>query len=163
LRAIEKDGPRLDYGLGLLAVARQDHAAARKHLSKLTDLPYARKKVCSLLARLADGNEELARSYEKKANGLPMDVDWLNPFEEAIRPYKVDPSNRLAHYRDLEQGGRDAEALACLRQLVAESPDAAVCFTLGLALFKRNQFEEAQKALRESLRFEPQNAKTHYF
>lgn len=166
LRALEKTGadrPRIQFGLGLLALARGDRPQARHYLSQLIDSPFARKKACSLLAGLMEDNQQPTLDYRRKAADLPDDLRWPDHFTADIPTYQVDPTRRLTTYRELKAQGRPGEALKYLVQLVTDEPDEMTCFILGYDLLAMHQFEQAEQALRQALTFNPHNPKTHLF
>jgi tetratricopeptide (TPR) repeat protein len=162
LRRIEPESPRVHFGLGLLATARQDTSAAREHLSKLTQSPFARKRVCLLLASLPGLDRSEATRYSQQAATLANDFPWPDPLLIEMNAHRVDRKTRLDQFEQLEDEGKHVEALHLLRQLVAESPDAEVCFALAQRLLQRDEPEQAEAMLRTVLRLEPENVKLHY-
>jgi tetratricopeptide (TPR) repeat protein len=171
LAEMEPDSPRVHFGWGLLALARQppDHAAARDHLGRLTDSPLARKRAYALLAGVVEDAQQ-AKEYSRLAAELPADPEWPTAFDNDLAPYKPDLWPRLSVYRNLEAQGRRDDALAYLRSAAAEAPDEGVCFTLGTALMAppgrsptQEDLAEAVAAFRQALRFNPRNAKAHFF
>jgi len=163
LREIDPDDPRLHFGLGLLAVARDDQDAAREHLGMLTENPFARKRACTLLVNLYAADRQRADSFRKRAAQAPTDAEWPNVFQQELSRYRVELSRPLATYRELEGQGRHDEALAFLRNAAAQSPDEGVCFTLGFELLRRKQLPEAEDAFRKAIHFNPRNSKAHLF
>jgi tetratricopeptide (TPR) repeat protein len=154
------------FGLGLIALGRGDRARARDHLSKVTDHPCARKRACSLLVGLCQGDAKLADKYRERAALLPDDQPWPNPFDADIRKYRPDPHQEgpLAPYFQLVAAGQHAEALAFLRRFVQETPNnEGACFTLGFALFSQGDYEEAERAMRQTLHINKRNVKAHLF
>jgi tetratricopeptide (TPR) repeat protein len=158
LGEVAPDDPRLHLGLGLVAVARDDGAAARLHLSALTDSPFARKRACSLLAGLAGGDRDSARRYQTLAAGLPPDLPWPDPFLAERTEYEVRRASRLGAAKALDDEGRHAEALAELRQLAEEDPHPEVYHALGLTLMNLQQLGEAETMLRLAVRLGPDRA-----
>ncbi len=161
LGAAQGQGARLHFGLGLLARARDDRPAARKHLSVLADHPCARKQVCFLLASLTPEDEKLADSYRSRAAGLPPDVPWPCSYDEEVRNYRV--AAPLDRYHELAAAGRPEAALDYLRQAAAQAPDEETCYLLGIVLLKSRQFDEAEAMLRRSLEFNAQNMRAHLY
>jgi tetratricopeptide (TPR) repeat protein len=164
LRSIEPAGPRLHFGLGLLAIARDDRATATAELSPLIGNPFTRRRAQTQLAALAlaDGDAELARLYQNRAALLPPDPPWPDPFLDAVAQYGVSRLVRLRHAEGLFAQGKLPEALPLLRQLAAEAPDARTCQALGLTLAKLNALEEAESVLRTALRLEPGHMQAHH-
>jgi tetratricopeptide (TPR) repeat protein len=161
LRQIEPDSPRAHFALGLLAAARDDRPAARTHMRMLTDLPFARKYACALLASLEDEDRQAARAYMDRSAQLPRDEPWPDSFEEEVRSCRVDRLTRIAKFWDLKKQGRIEEATDFLRAYVAQQPDAEVCYIFGFHLFSLNQFDEAEQVFRLTLQHAPSHAKAH--
>lgn len=162
LGQLEPEDPRVHYGLGLLHIARDDWTGAREHLSKLTDNPLARKQACTLLATFPDGDRDLARTYLKMTERLPPDLPWPDPFVGEMSLYKVNREDRIEEFWVLDRQGRSQDAIEHLRKYVGEFPSVESCFTLGFALYKKNDFQEAAEAFRAAIGFDPRNAKSHY-
>lgn len=163
LRRREPDSPRIHYGLGLLGAACGDWATARTHLGIVADQGLGAKKACTILATLPDVTTEEARAFAERAEGMPQDFPWPDPFEAEVRHCKVDRMIRIAQFRELERQGRLPEAIAFLRQFAAQSPDAEVCYILGYTLCDQSEFEEAAEVLRQVIRIDPRNVKACYF
>jgi Flp pilus assembly protein TadD len=162
LRAIESDSPTVDFVLGLSAVGRNDRAAAREHLGRLTEHPCARRRVLSLLAAVADDDAQ-AREYLRRATTLPMDLHWPDAFEEELTPYRIESDRGLARYTALHDSGQHEAALAVLRELVAQSPTPGTCFMLGFTLMGRGELPEAVASFRKGTELTPHDAKLHMF
>jgi tetratricopeptide (TPR) repeat protein len=162
LRAIEPDGPQVRFGLGLLCLARGDRAAARTHLSTLADCPFIRRRVCGMLATLTDGDAAAARTWQQRADYLPEDVRWPIPFETELSRCKVDRKSGMAQVEELQRLGLYPAALNLLRKLVQDSPDAEVCYTLGLRLYEKGELDEAVRMLRRAIDFEAGHAQAYY-
>ncbi len=162
LAEIDGDDPRAHFGLGLLAAARADGAAAREHLAILTECPFARKQACAILAQLADVDRDLARACEARAAELPPDLAWPDAITDEMGQYAVDRRRQLREATELQQQGRLAEARARLRQLAADSPSPGVYAVLAVTLVQMRELEEAAEALRTWISLDPQNAQPHY-
>lgn len=159
LAAIDPKSPALRYGLGLLAIARKDDAAAREHLITLLDNPFARRHAHALLATITKGEEAI--EYSRKAANLHADVPWITAIDADTRQYAVDPEGRLARFYELGRAGQPGEALAFLQELAAKSPDEEVCFALGYTLLSMNRLDESEAQLRKVLDFNPHNVKAN--
>jgi tetratricopeptide (TPR) repeat protein len=161
-RAIEGDHEKVRLGLGLLAVARDNRAAARAQLEALTEVPAARKKACLLLANLSD-DPFRAQEYRERAARLPTDEAWPDPFLAELTPLCVNRGARLRRVAELLRQHRLPEALALAQQLVAELPDGDAYFLLASILRQLNRHDDAEHALRTFSTAEPKNAGAHYF
>jgi tetratricopeptide (TPR) repeat protein len=163
LRRLEPGSPRVLYAAGLLGIAREDWASARNNLAMLTENPFARKKACTLLATLPDGDRKSRRAYQQRADELPWDYAWPDAYAAEMRRHKVDRMSRIAQFRELEQQGRLNESLDYLRQFVAKSPDPEVCCILGVTLCDHNELQEGVEILRGVIQAEPRNVKALYY
>ena len=165
LREIEAGSVRVHFGLGLLALARDDRPSAREHLKALVGSPFGRKRAHGYLATLAlaDGDKDLGRIYQQRAAQLPADVFWPDPFLEELKPYAVSLENQFEEAERLERQGRPREAVALLRRVAAEVPNARSYLNLGLALTRLNQFDEAEKVLRLSIELGARQMSAHHF
>jgi tetratricopeptide (TPR) repeat protein len=163
LNKLDPNGLRVHYGLGLLAFARKDDAAAREHLSKLTEVPFARRHACALLATLSAANPEQARKFNNQVKQFPNDQNWPDPFEMEMREFKVDRMVRIAEYVQLRNEGRQREAIHSLQRFVAQSPDNEVCIILALCLLDDGQIEEAERAFRQAISYDSNNHRAHLY
>ncbi len=163
LRQIDGDSPEVHFGLGMLAAARDDRAAARAHLSTLVDNPNARKQVCSLLAGLARDDAPLARHYRDRASQLPPDVPWSNIFDADVRRHRVAVVGQLDGYETLLAAGRRTEALDELRRVAEEFPSEQACFLLGFSLIRTGEYEKAEVAFAKVIGFNARHMKAHLF
>ncbi len=161
VRQADPAGPRVQFLLGLLALARDDRESARKHLSTLIEAPNIQKCASTLLAGLVEDKDE-ARKLQERAEKLPTDQAWPDPFMYEMKGNYVNRMRRITPFTMLDSQGRHEEALAYLRKLVAEAPDGEVCYTLGLALFKAGRFEDAEPMFKAALRYEPTNVKSQF-
>jgi tetratricopeptide (TPR) repeat protein len=162
LNKLDPEGTRVIYGLGLLAIGRQDWTGARNYLCQLNENPTARKRACTLLATLPNMNPDQARMYQQMIARLPDDLPWSDPFVGEMSLYKVNRVDRIEEYWELERQGRREEAIERLRSFVVESPSLEACSTLGFALYKMNEFQDAAEAFRAAIGFNSQNASSHY-
>ena len=157
LAAIDPADGRARLCRGLLAVLRQDPAAAREHLSGLTDSPFARKRACSLLAALPGGDPAERRAFHERAAKLPADAAWPDPFVQETDRFDVRRATRLAVVREMIDGGHPTEALDELTDLAARSPHPDVYGTLGLVLMNLRRLDEAEAALGKAVELDPRS------
>lgn len=168
LQALEDlDGAsdRVQLGRGQLALARDDTAGARTHLTAATGSPHARKLATGKLATIAiaEGDTAMARYYQQREAGLPADEPWPDVFVDEMKRLGVSRFARMQQAARLQSSGRLPEAVALLRQTVGATPDASAYLALGIALTKMHQFAEAEEALNAALRRDPQQMHAHHF
>jgi tetratricopeptide (TPR) repeat protein len=147
LTQIEPDSPRLHFLHGLMAMAREDRAAARMHLATLTENPFARERACNLLASLADGDHEMTRAYQKKAAQAPPDIPWPDPIMTELAPLAKQRATRFTEIRGLASQRRFAEAIEKLQKLASESSDLESCNKLAEVFFDLGEYAAAEEIL----------------
>jgi len=157
LQAMDPDGPQVEFGRGLLGMAREDWVAARGHLLTLTTSPFAQKKACTLLATLASADRAAALRYQEQASRLPPDLPWPDPFMAELSRYCVNRVNRFGLVVRLRNQGDLVGAQRLARQLVAERPDAEIYLTLVHILTRLHQLDEAEQMTRTVIRIDPGN------
>jgi tetratricopeptide (TPR) repeat protein len=163
--AKDPNNPRLLYNWGVLALARGEQQTALDCLSRLTKHPAARKKACAQLAmlyrRLAD--ESQAAKFTQLATQLPGDAPWEDHYAEEYKQLQVDALGRLQQVRTLEAEGKIREVLALLYD-INQGADSDLAHTvLGINLLKVGQYDEAEKALRQTLALYPDKVQAHFF
>ena len=161
LRALDL-GSRAVYGFGLLATAREDLPKARQLFSSLAMDPTARQKATTQLALLAD-DRDTSDFYLRQAKAMPPDIPWPDPFEEELKQAKVNRMQRIESAFELDRQGRYPEAIAFLRNFVAQSPDAESYALLGFLLVKTGQYEDALDPLRAALGYNPRDTKARMY
>ena len=74
--------PPAHYGLGLLAIARDDWAGSRDHSRRCLGSPQAQQKACVQLAAVSQrlGDDAGADKFRTQADRLPKDLDWNDPY-----------------------------------------------------------------------------------
>jgi tetratricopeptide (TPR) repeat protein len=149
-------GVRAAYGLGVVAAARGDVKAAAARFGPIAADPHVRKKVAAQMARLARraGDEAAAARHERDAARPPEDQPWPDPF---VSEYRRGEGRKARTDRadSLAARGRVNEAIQAYRELAGEFPDGQSYLTLGTVLVRAGRYAEAAPALRESLRFAP--------
>jgi tetratricopeptide (TPR) repeat protein len=165
LRELEPDSARLNFGLGLLAVARDQRPVARERLEAVVASPFACKQAHARLAALAlaDGDPQLARFHQQRAAQQPADLPWPDSFLDAMNVYAVGRQSRFLEAESLEAQGRLPEAVALLRQIAAATPDARSYLALGRALGNQGAYAEAEPVLRAVIRMDADNLQAHHF
>ncbi len=165
LRELEPDkSVRVNVGLGLIAAARDQRFAAREHLQAVLNSPFACKQAHGQLAALAlaDGDAALARFHQQRYAQQPADIPWPDPFLDELNGYAVGRQSRFLEAESLEARGRLPEAVALLRRIAAEHPDARSYLGLGRALGNLGAYREAEPVLRTVVGMEPDNVQAHH-
>jgi tetratricopeptide (TPR) repeat protein len=165
LRAIEPSSARVNFALGLLAAERDQRPVAREYLQAAVNSPFASQQAHARLAALvlADGDTALARHYQQRAAEAPADMPWPDPFVDEQNAYAVGRQSRFLEAASLEARGKGNEAVALLRRIAQESPDARSYLELGRLLGNLGAHQEAESMLRAVVAMEPDNLQAHHF
>lgn len=155
---------RAVYGLGLVAVARDDLPAAVRHLTAAADTPFARRKAAVQLARIArlKGDAEAAARYEQDATRPPPDRGWPDPFLAEANRLRVGQQDRLQQADALVRRGRPAEAAALLAELLRDQPNEQAYQAMGAVLIQMGDFVQAEQVLRNCLAADPGHPQAHH-
>lgn len=159
---IEPDNPSVHYNLGILALARDDPTDALDHLRRCQHSLFTRQKACIQLAAVyrSMGNSQEADKYSRKADSLPPDASWPDPFAaEALT------AGRPAHYRQIEELETHEdyrEAARQLAKLIHERPEYQAYVGLGRNLGKVGDFARAEQALRTAIDMDPDKFRAYY-
>jgi tetratricopeptide (TPR) repeat protein len=163
--AKDPNNPWLLYHRGLRALAHDDPGAAVARLARLTQHPSARKKACAQLAmayrRL--GDEGQAAAFTRQAAQLPADAPWEDPYVEEYEKLQVGAHGRLQQVRALEAEGKIPEVVALLSGINRDTESDLAHLALGINLIKLGQFNEAERALRDTLALYPDKVPAHYY
>jgi superkiller protein 3 len=163
LRRLDGDSARAHFGLGLLAVARGDRAAAQEHLAGLVGEPAAQKKACALLASISAGDPSQARHYQERAARSPPDQAWPDSLEAEMLTYSMGRRSKFQQLGELIGQQRPREAVALARELLAESADADAYLALAELLGSLGEFDEAEQVLRTFTGLDPRHVRAQYF
>ncbi len=155
---IEPDDPTVHYNLGLLAFQRDDLPRSLAHLKRGEHSPFTQRKACIQLATVYRrmGRTQEADDYSRKADALPPDSNWLDPFL-ADTPTVGRPARLQEIYR-LEKNGDYRRAVEQLTALIQEKPEYRLYVSLGIDLYKLGDLDRAEQALRSALALAPDNS-----
>jgi tetratricopeptide (TPR) repeat protein len=160
------DDLRAHYGLGLLAVARDQWDAARDEFRRCLGSPQAQQKACVQLAAVCQrlGDTDEADKFRQQADRLPKDLDWSDPYVAEYLKRAVKKRNRYRLVEDLQAAGRFPEALKALQPLTEDYPDDYLPqLTLGKVLGQMGEVSSAERVLRRALQLAPDKAQVHYY
>jgi tetratricopeptide (TPR) repeat protein len=157
--------PWLLYHRGLLALARNDLDGAIERLTPLTNHPSARQKACAQLAMIYRRKQDEAKAadFARRAAQLPPDEPWDDPYVTEFRQLQRDAQGRLVQVKSLEAARKVGEAILLLKTINEETDNDLARLALGATLAKLEKYDEAEKALRNTLALYPDKVQAHYF
>jgi cytochrome c-type biogenesis protein CcmH/NrfG len=166
---LAENHPRVQLGLGRIALAREDWPAAAKHLESAAATPFARQKASALLAavyRRLPGQEEKAKRAAAQAQTPPLDLefDMLDSFVQEMAGLGVGKNHRLARAENLQLEGKLREAAEVSHALARDYPDDPwVHVRLAEVLLRGQDFRGAATAARAALARDPSASQAHFF
>jgi tetratricopeptide (TPR) repeat protein len=157
---------RARLGLGRVALQRQQWQEARSHLEAAAADRHSARAAAIALAELhqRQGDENTAEKWRRRAERLPPDVSWPDPFIEEVQRLPIGKRPRLDQANRLLEQGRVAEAITQLNELVKEYPDfSKAWFILGKALYHSGAYPDAEQSLGKVVELTPGYAEAHYY
>jgi len=153
---LEPDDPTVHYYLGLLALARDDLPDSLAHLKHCEHSPFTQRRACIQLAALYRrmGRIEEADTYSRKADALPRDSNWVDPFLTEV--LAVGRPARFQEIDHLEKRGDYRTAVERLTALIQEKPEYRAYVALGIGLYKLGDLDRAEQALRTAITLAPE-------
>jgi tetratricopeptide (TPR) repeat protein len=160
--AAEPDNPAVHYNLGVLALERGDLAASLTHLQRGEHSPVTQRKACIQLAAVyrRTGKTEQADQYSRKADMLPLDSNWLDPFLADVTA--VGRPAQFQQIHQLQGRGEHRAAAEQLTTLIQEQPDYRAYAALGDSLEKLGDFDRAEQAIRAAIALAPEKFKAYH-
>jgi tetratricopeptide (TPR) repeat protein len=155
---------RATLGLGLVARARGENAAAVELLTKAHEHPSSRIQATIQLAALARarGDVEEAEKLEAEAAALPDDAPWPDPMLAELSQHKVGRRAREGSIADLENKGDFAGAARAYLRQADEKPTAEAYVGAAVNLARLHQYDLANQYLQKAAELDPERSKTHY-
>lgn len=166
VRSLRPDDPRLEFDLGLLAVAQNDPQLGIEHFRKCADDVSARRKAMTQLAALynALGKSTEAVECARRAEELPPDYDWPDPFLESYLSLTVGRESLFLQAEKQQQQGNVRQAIMLYETVLRQRPDEARAYTkLGMLLAELGNYTAAENVLRTGLTTNPNMAQLHFF
>jgi predicted Zn-dependent protease len=149
----------------LAATAARPGEESETLLKTCLEHPTTRKRANALLATAREraGDTVGAQRHERRAEELPADQPWPDPYLLEWRGPTPSRSGRFAEALARERAGQYSEAAEVLRQLTADAPDVRAWVGLGRNLLRAGDPAGAEVALRSALRIQADNAqaRTH--
>jgi tetratricopeptide (TPR) repeat protein len=160
-RKVESENPRVQLGLGRLAVLRGQWEAALEYLAPCTTDAHARRLAHTLRAeawsRLSQPDK--AREEQAQAAKVPEDQLWLDPFMEDVLSLRRGLTIRLQRANDLFAQQRYPQAMELLEETVQRYPrSTAARLRLGEVFRLLGRGEQAEQMFAEAVRIDPESA-----
>lgn len=163
--ALYPDNPRARYGLGAIALARNDYDSAITHLTFSVKSPYYRHKAASLLVSCHSrlGNTSEAERYVLESRLPPNDLPWPDPFDSSLSSQQYGQSVRQLKVSEVGSQGRIEDVLKLLEEIGRTYPNDPTQVPRAVHLLKLGDYTGAEKACREALAINPDHASGRCF
>jgi tetratricopeptide (TPR) repeat protein len=158
-RKTEPHNPRVNCGLGRLAVLRGQWRSALEHLDSCTNDVHARRLAHTLRAeawtRLDKPDE--ARAEQRQATEAPEDQPWPDPFVEDLFRLRRGLTVRLRKAEEMFVQKRVQQAIQLLEETARRYPQsAAVPLYQGEVWRQLGQADRAEEAFAQAVRLDPE-------
>jgi Flp pilus assembly protein TadD len=162
---IDSYDPNVVYGLGVLAAQRGELKESRLLLLRCQHAESTRQKASQQLAAVCQriGKSDEAARFAQKARELPKDVNWADPYTMDYRQRAEGKQIRFQHAERLAAQGKYQDAVQKLQEILADGPDYRAYVGIGVNLGKIGDIDGAERALREAVKIQPENAKAYYY
>ncbi len=158
---VEPENPRVQLGLGRLALLRGQWETALERLHPCTNDVHARRLAHTLRAEALSrlGQPDKAREEQALAAKLPEDQLWLDPFMEEVLGFRRGLSIRLQRANDLFAHQQYPQAVELLEETVQRYPrSTAARLRLGEVYRLLGRGEQAEQMFAEAVRIDPESA-----
>jgi tetratricopeptide (TPR) repeat protein len=158
--------PRVQLGLGRLAMQRQQWKEALPHLQQAATVKYTARAATLTLAELYEqlSDETAAAQARARLEKLPADPAWPDPVIDEHLRFDTGKRTRVMQADQLFKQGRTAEAIAVYSQVVKDYPHSdEAWFSLGQALYRAGNFANAERALHKTVELKPGFAEAHNY
>lgn len=162
--AADSQPGRAALGLGLIAVARDDAAAATQRLEIARRSRHARKKATVPLAALARlrGDQAQLAQFEKELATPGDDPPWPDPLLDETIELRAGRRGRERRVALLEQAHRYADAAQVYLDLIAKEPSADACAGAAINLFRLREYDRAFALARQGIELAPEDAEARF-
>lgn len=159
-RKAEPEHPRVQMGLGRLALLRGQWRPAVEHLELCTQDQHTRRMAHRLLAEAWTRLDERdkAREQQRLAAEAPQDHSWIDPFLQEVVSLQCGLKVHLLKAKALFAQQRFQEAVGLLEETARRYPQsAAVWLLLGDIWRRLEQPDRSEKAFAEAVRIDPES------
>lgn len=153
--------PRVQLGLGRLAVQRGQWKNALEHLEYCLEDEHSRRLAQTLRAEALGrlGETQVARAAQQEAGRLPEDQAWPDPFVLEVLSLQCGLRFRLQRADELFTAQRPDEAIRLLEQTVTRYPQSAAArIKLGDFSRRTGQLDRAEYEFAEAVRLDAESA-----
>ena len=161
---LQPSHPLALLGMARVRVAQDRPTESAELLIRCADDPHTARSAHALLAqvRRRQGDAAGAEAAARKAATLPLDRPWPDPCWSEALQFRVGKTARLEQAQALIDLGRMSDALKALTALARDYPtDAEAYYVSGWVLNREGRGAEAERSLREHLRWSPASPKGH--
>ncbi len=160
----QPDNPRAQLGLGVLYGLQNDLQTSLAHLHRAAESPYTRGQACRHLIQVYHrlGNEAGAAQYSQKAQSLPPDLAWKDPYVEEVNQHLQGQARWRKEAEILEENGKFQGKIGLLHDMLRDYPEGTAQEMLGVTLAKQGDVAGAEQALVAALEIRPGLLSTLY-
>jgi tetratricopeptide (TPR) repeat protein len=132
------------------------------HLKHGEHSPFTQRKACIQLAAVYRrmGKKKEADQYSRKADRLPPDSNWIDPY--LADGTAVGRPARFQQVHQMQMHGDYRAAAEQLTALIQEQPEYRAYVALAEALEKLGDFDRAEQALRAAIALEPEKFRAYH-
>jgi tetratricopeptide (TPR) repeat protein len=168
LKLVAKSEPaagHYHWHAGLVAAHGGRLKEAAEHFRKAMESPFTRKLACIRLSALYRRLGENAKSaaLARRAETMPPNVPWVNPFREEYESLQVGMQARYQQAERLEKQGRYREAAELCQAEVERAPSARAFTSYGMLLARLGDYARSEQMLTAAVKENPRKIQAHYF
>jgi tetratricopeptide (TPR) repeat protein len=160
-RRRERDNPRVQLGLGRLALLRGQWQTALEHLENCLEDEHSRRLAHTLRAEAWTRLQqpEQARADQQQASQAPEDILWPDPYVDETLELQCGLRFRLRQAVVLFKSQRQSEAVQLMEETVSRYPQSGEpSLLLGDLWRQLGRMEQAEQALQHSVLADPESA-----
>jgi tetratricopeptide (TPR) repeat protein len=162
----EPGNARAFLDLGRIASEQGELDKTISQLDRAVADPHTRKAARILLAQTYErlGNKTAAEQELHRAQELPNDLVWPDPYKDDLVNLRVGKQIALAHADQLIHQGHYVQAVQLLQRVVQEYPDAAWAWVMmGRAHLGKKDYGAAEQALHKATELGPELAEAQFY
>jgi cytochrome c-type biogenesis protein CcmH/NrfG len=162
---VQPDSCRARLGLGRRALLRGEWRTGMDRLAACVHDEHARKMALGLRAEAWNrlGEPDRARAEQARAEELPPDLAWADPFRDRVLEWFRGLRERMARAASLDQSGRTDEAGEVLEETAARYPYSVETWVrLGDLRLRQNDPGRAEVAYHKAVQADPDAAEAWF-